>query len=101
MVNSDALIEFKKMWKWLYSHPAHNQDYYIKYVAQVDPAWQKNCPLCESNDGDCTDCLTLYNEGNGTLCEDQNSPINKWRSTNLGDPDFRTWYAGKVINIAS
>ena len=101
MVKSDALQEFKKMWKWLYSHPAHSQKYYIDHVAKVDPPWQKECPISDCYEGDCKECLELWNEGNGNLCEDPESPINKWRNTNLGDPDFRTWYAGKVVKIAT
>ena len=101
MVKSEALQEFKKMWQWLYSHPAHNQQYYIKNVAKLDTPWQQECPLCDSFEGDCGKCLEVWDQGKGTLCEDQDSPLNKWRNTNLGDPDFRTWYAGKIVKIAS
>lgn len=100
MINPEAVQEFKKMWQWLYSHPAHNQNYYMKYVARIDQPWQRECPICDSNEGDCQECLELWNRGRGTLCDDPESPVNKWRKTNLGDPDFRTWYAGKIIKIA-
>lgn len=99
MVRSEALDEFKKMWIWLYKHPAHDKSYYVKHVAKPDPAWKKDCPLCALSEGECQECLALWNQGNGTLCEDQESPLNKWRQTDLGDPDFRTWYAGKIVEL--
>ncbi len=102
MSKTNAIQEFKKMWQWLYSHPAHDPKYYIKHVAKIDPPWQQDCPICDYYDGECKDeCLKLYDEGNGTMCDDQESPMCKWQNTNLGDPDFRTWYAGKVVKIAS
>ena len=100
MITNEALLEFKKMWTWLYKHPAHDQKYYIKHVIKVDGEWQKDCPLCEQLEGNCPECLALYDNGNGTLCEDQQSPLNKWRNTHLADPNYRMWYAGKVIDIA-
>ncbi len=101
MVRYEALDEFKKMWTWLYRHPAHDKKYYVKHVAKADPAWIKDCPLCHLSDGECIECLTIWDEGNGSLCEDQNSPMNKWSNTHLSDPNFRSWYAGKIADIAS
>lgn len=89
------------MWTWLYSHPAHDANYYVKHVVKADPAWKNNCPLCDLSEGECKECLLLWDKGNGTLCEDKESPLNKWRTTHLGDPSYRTWYAGKIIGLAS
>lgn len=99
MADKTALEEFKKMWDWLYRHPAHDKQYYVKHVAKADPPWKNDCPLCDFSYGDCTECLSLWDEGNGSLCDDPNSPLNKWRKTYLGDPHFRTWYAGKVSSL--
>ena len=101
MVRTDALNEFKKMWTWLYSHPAHGQKYYVKHVAKADPAWKNDCPLCELSDGECKECLTIWDNGNGSLCADPESPLQKWGRTDLGDPHFRSWYAGKIATIAA
>jgi len=101
MLNKDAAYEFKKMWTWLYRHPAHDQKYYIKHVAKADEAWKKDCPLCHLSEKECQDCLILWDEGRGPLCEDMESPLSKWKSTPLNDPNFRMWYAGKVADIAN
>lgn len=100
MITSEALQELKKMWTWLYKHPAHDQKYYIQHVIKADSEWQKDCPLCEHLEGDCSQCLTIYDKGNGTICEDLQSPVNRWRNTHLADPDYRMWYASKVVGIA-
>jgi len=100
MVRTEALEELKKMWTWLYRHPAHGKKYYVKHVAKADPSWKNDCPLCELSDGECTECLTLWDQGQGSLCADPASPLSKWRKTHLGDPNFRTWYAGKIVDIA-
>ncbi len=100
MVRYEALDEFKKMWTWLYRHPAHDKSYYVKHVAKADPAWKKDCPLCHLSDGECTECLSLWDEGSGSLCEDPNSPMNKWSNTHVSDPNFRSWFAGKIADIA-
>lgn len=101
MLNTQALVEFKNMWTWLYGHPAHDAGYYVKHVAKAEPLWEKNCPICEFSEGACRDCLAIYDNGNGNLCDDPDSPMNKWRSAHLGDPDFRTWYAGKIVGLAT
>lgn len=100
MITNETLTEFKKMWTWLYSHPAHNQKYYIKHVIKVEPAWEKDCPICHQSGGKCDECNALWDKGNGTLCEDLESPLNRWRNTHLSDPNYRMWYAGKVIDLA-
>jgi hypothetical protein len=96
-----ALEEFKKMWTWLYKHPAHDSKYYVSHVAKPQPAWKNDCPLCAlSKSGECGECKTLWDEGHGSLCSDPESPLSKWKKTQLQDPDFRTWYAGKIVEIA-
>lgn len=99
MIAHEAIVEFRKMWTWLYKHPAHDQKYYLKHVMKTDHEWQKDCPLCEHFEGNCSGCLEIYDKGNGTLCDDPKSPVNQWRKTQLADPDYRMWYAGKVVNI--
>lgn len=101
MVRQDALDEFKKMWTWLYRHPAHDRRYYVEHVAKPEPVWKNDCPLCEIADGECKECLTLWDEGRGSLCSDPDSPQSKWGKTQLDDPDFRSWYAGKIADIAA
>lgn len=100
MITNETLLEFKKMWIWLYKHPAHDQKYYIKHVIKSDSEWQNDCPVSQQFEGNCSECLSIYDNGSGTLCEDQQSPLNKWRKTHLADPNYRMWYAGKVIDIA-
>ena len=99
---NEAIVEFKKMWSWLYKHPAHDKAYYVKHVVKADPRWKNDCPLCNLADGkECSECLTIWNKGNGSLCEDPESPLNKWRGTHLSDPNFRMWYAGQIADIAN
>lgn len=101
MVRKEALQEFRKMWIWLYKHPAHDKKYYAKHVAKPDPLWKKDCPLCELSPGsDCIECKSLWDQGKGSLCTDPESPYSKWRQTHLNDPNYRTWYAGKIIDLA-
>ncbi len=99
MLQKAALNEFKKMWTWLYQHPAHDKKYYVKHVAKVDPAWKNDCPLCALSDDDCKECLLLWDNGDGSLCSDPASPLSKWRKTHLNDPNYRTWYAGQIVDI--
>ncbi len=100
-MKNTAVEEFKKMWIWLYRHPAHDKKYYVRHVARPLNGWRNNCPLCAlSANQDCTECLDVWNHGEGTLCEDPNSPLYKWERTHLNDPNDRTWYAGKLIDIA-
>ncbi len=99
MPTTQALEEFKKMWDWLYRHPAHDKHYYVKNVAKADPLWKNDCPLCDLSEEECTECLKLWDKGRGSLCDDPESPLNKWRHTHVGDPNFRTWYAGKVSDL--
>lgn len=95
-----ALQEFKKMWTWLYRHPAHDKKYYVKNVAKADPRWKNDCPLCQiSGEDDCKECLLLWDNGEGSLCSDPASPLSKWQKTHRNDPNFRTWYAGQIVDI--
>jgi hypothetical protein len=98
-----TLIElqaFQKMWTWLSSHPAHDQNYYMTHVAQLDKPWPKSCPLCHSAAGSCKDCDPLWKSESGGLCDDQESPLNKWRQTSIEDPDNRTWFANRVAILS-
>jgi len=96
-----ALQEFKKMWTWLYKHPAHDGKYYVQHVAKANPAWRNECPLCAlAKEGECQECKSLWDTGHGSLCSDPESPLRQWRKTAASDPDLRTWYAGKLIDIA-
>ncbi len=99
MFKKDALNEFKKMWTWLYQHPAHDKKYYIKHVVKIEDGWKNDCPLCDLSEGECTECLDLWDHGQGSLCKDPDSPYSMWRKTHLNDPNYRTWYAGKMIDI--
>ena len=47
------------------------------------------------------DGMTVKPNGKGSLCEDPESPLNKWRGTHLSDPNFRMWYAGQIADIAN
>jgi len=71
----------------------------VKHVAKADPPWKNDCPLCNLSEGECTACLSLWDNGHGNLCSDPDSPLSKWRTTQLSDPNFRTWYAGKIVDI--
>jgi hypothetical protein len=96
-----ALKEFMKMWTWLCKHPAHDSKYYVNYVAKPEQAWKNDCPLCAlSPAGECKECKTLWDEGHGSLCADPESPLYKWRKALPNDPDIRTWYAGKIVELA-
>lgn len=99
MLEKDALNEFKKMWTWLYQHPAHDKKYYVKHVAKPEDDWKNDCPLCHTSEGECSECLDLWDNGHGSLCQDPDSPYSQWRKTHLNDPNYRTWYAGKIIDI--
>jgi len=102
MENTQAMEEFKKMWTWLYRHPAHDKKYYVKHVAKADPAWRNDCPLCDMapEDKGCTECLKIWDKGQGSLCDDPDSPLSRWKKAKLNDPNFRSWYAGQIADIA-
>ena len=99
---TNAMEEFQKMWTWLYRHPAHDKRYYVKHVVKADPAWRNDCPLCDTaeDDSGCKECLKLWDKGKGSLCADPDSPLSRWKSANLNDPNFRSWYAGQVADLA-
>lgn len=96
MTTLDELQAFQKMWTWLSSHPAHDQEYYMKHVAKLDSPWKDSCPLCHTSEGPCRDCDPLLHSGHGGLCADKGSLLSKWRQTSVDDPDNRTWYANRV-----
>jgi len=96
MATTNELKEFQKMWTWLSSHPAHNQEYYMKHVAKLATPWRDSCPLCHTAEGPCRNCEALWQSKYGGLCSDKNSPLNKWRQTSVDDPDNRTWYANRI-----
>jgi hypothetical protein len=101
MERKNALQEFRKMWIWLYKHPAQDNKYYTSYVAKPKPSWRNDCPLCAlSAEGECRECRSMWDTGHGSLCTDPDSPLVKWRKTSVDDPDNRTWYAGRLVEIA-
>lgn len=96
----EELQAFEKMWTWLASHPAHDQEYYMKHVARLPTPWKNSCPLCHSSgEGPCINCKALWQSDRGSLCTDKDSPLNKWRQTAVEDPDNRTWYASKIAML--
>ena len=100
MKKSVALEETTKMWIWLYKHPAHDMKYYVTYVAKLDHPWKNFSPLCEVSDNSCADCLIGWEGKQGTFCTDPESPYRKWMATALDNPDYRTLYAGEILEMA-
>jgi hypothetical protein len=101
MERTKALQEFRKMWTWLYKHPAHDGKYYVQHVAKPQPAWRNECPLCAlAREGECQECKPLWNSADGSLCSDPASPLRQWQKTETSDPDSRSWYAGKLVDLA-
>ncbi len=95
-----ALQEFRKMWIWLYKHPAHDKKYYVQNVAKPKPVWRNDCPLCAlTEEGECNECKSLWATTRGNLCSDPDSPLSQWRKTEKDNPDLRTWYAGKLVDL--
>ena len=84
----EALDDMRKMWMWLYKHPAHDKQYYVSYVANLDRPWKNDCPM-------------KWEEQNGTFCTDPESPLQKWKETSTDNPDYRTLYSGEIIAIAN
>ena len=100
MKNIEALKEITTMWTWLYKHPAHDRKYYTTYVAKLDKPWKNDCPICDRADNICSECPMKLDEQNGTFCTDPESPLQKWMTTSLDNPDYRTLYSGEIIAIA-
>jgi len=99
MDKETAMQEFKKMWLWLYQHPAHDKKYYVDYVAKPDPRWLNDCPLCIGPIDECTECLVLWNNRGKGLCTDLASPYSEWKATSVEDSHRRTWYAGEIVKL--
>lgn len=92
---------FKKMWTWLACHPAHNREYYVKYVAKAEQEWVNSCPLSNKKpDKDCNGCASLWTSGRGTLCADPHSPFNLWDQTDIEYPHDRSYYASQIAVLA-
>jgi len=100
MTNIQKLQEFQKMWTWLSSHPAHDRSYYMEHVVKLTTPWKSSCPLCRTESGKCGECAPLWQSDAGGLCDDQESPLNKWLQTPVDDPDNRTWFANRVSLLA-
>lgn len=100
MSKTEKLQEFHKMWTWLYKHPAHDPQYYVAHVAKPDTPWVNNCPLAITTGEDCVECLMMWDNGAGNLCHDTSSPMTKWRTSDMDDPDNRMWYAGKMVEMS-
>jgi hypothetical protein len=100
MIGKDELVNFKKMWTWLSGYPAHDREYYMKNVVRLDDTWLRSCPLANSADEDCDGCRLLWNNENGTLCTDTDSPVYKWKHTSRHQPDDRCYYASHTAVMA-
>jgi len=98
----DKSKEMVKMWTWLYKHPAHDREYYIKHVAKLTKPWSNSCPFCEleMSGEKCPKCHIAGAELKDTFCCDPESPLSKWKTTDAADPYNRTYYAGEVIAVA-
>lgn len=98
----EEIYNFSKMWTWLYQHPGHDQQYYMKNVERHCGKWNNNCPLSNNDNIDkCDGCSMLWKTNKGNLCTDAESPLNTWiRETGAGDADKRTYYAGRLIILA-
>ena len=100
MIGKDNLINFKKMWTWLYGYPAHDQKYYMENVATLDELWLNSCPLSNNKGDDCDGCRAIWQSENGSLCSDPDSPLYKWQATSRQHPDYRCYYASQVAVLA-
>ena len=101
MTGRDELNNFKKMWTWLCAYPAHDPQYYMKYVVKLSEAWVNSCPLSnKSKEKDCDGCKILWNSEQGTLCTDPSAPIYKWKNTERHYPDDRSFYASQTAVLA-
>jgi len=101
MIGNSKLKKFKKMWTWLCGYPAHDRSYYMEYVAVPNENWMNNCPLCNSKTvSNCDGCKLLWDSSRGTLCTDLDSPLYKWRATDMQHPDDRSYYASQVAVLA-
>jgi hypothetical protein len=101
MIGISQLIKFKKMWAWLSGYPAHDRTYYMQHVVVPRENWMNNCPLCNSEHlNNCDGCKFLWQSRQGTLCTDLDSPLYKWRATDIQQPDERSFYASQVAVLA-
>ena len=101
MIGQCKLSNFKKMWTWLCGFPAHDREYYMKYVIRLEEMWPNSCPLSNnSKEKNCDGCKSLWDTREGTLCSDPNSPLYKWKSTERQQPDDRSFYASQVAVLA-
>ena len=101
MTKQDNLSNFKKMWTWLCGFPAHDREYYMKYVIRLDEMWPNSCPLSNnSKEKNCDGCKVLWDSREGTLCTDPNAPLYKWKATERQQPDDRSLYASQVAVLA-
>jgi hypothetical protein len=101
MKNKEELQSFKKMWTWLSGYPAHNREYYMTHVAELKEHWRNSCPLSNSDIvPECDGCSVLWASEAGSLCSDPGSPMSKWKTTEIENPDFRSYYASQVAILA-
>jgi hypothetical protein len=101
MTGKDELLNFKKMWTWLCGYPAHDREYYMKYVAKLEKPWINSCPLSNmSEEKACDGCKNLWNSERGTLCTDPLAPLQKWKVTERYYPHYRSYYASQVAVLA-
>lgn len=101
MTEKNEVINFKKMWTWLYGYPAHDREYYMKHVARIDERWMNSCPLANTNEvKECDGCKILWKSEKGSLCTDSGSPLYKWQNTDTDHPDDRCYYASQTAVLA-
>ncbi len=101
MKEKDNYLHFQKMWTWLIAHPAHDREYYTKYVTDQADGWHNNCPLSNSKYAEnCTGCKLLWDSPKGGLCTDPNAPLRKWEDAGKFQPDDRSFYASEVAVLA-
>jgi len=101
MIGKDELRNFKKMWTWLSGFPAHDREYYMKYVVKLEKNWVNSCPLSNSSTAkDCSGCKMLWSSKKGTLCSDPDAPLYKWITAAREQPDSRSFYASQVAVLA-
>jgi len=101
MTGKDELTNFKKMWTWLCSYPAHDCEYYMKNVVKLGEAWVNGCPLAnKSEEKKCDGCKELWSSDIGTLCTDPDAPLYKWKTTSRSLPDDRSFYASQTAVLA-
>jgi hypothetical protein len=73
----------------------------MTYVVKLKENWRNSCPLSNSDVvSECNGCNLLWAGETGSLCNDPESPVNKWKITEIENPDYRSYYASQVAILA-